>query len=259
VGLRAVSFDLFDTLVDLHMETLPEFEVAGRKLRGSQPLLYDAIRAHTALDFAGFVRALAAVDRELRDTRHAQGLEIPTPERFRALCTRLEIADGELPERLTEIHMGCIRGQVKALDHHPAVLAALRGGLRLAVCSNFSHGPTARRVLAEAGLLEAFDAVLISDEVGIRKPRREIFAAVLGALGCAPSEVLHVGDQLESDVGGAAELGLRTAWITRRVADTAGARARYTGPAPDHVVADLAEISALTSGLTGNKTGAPSA
>jgi FMN phosphatase YigB (HAD superfamily) len=66
--------------------------------------------------------------------------------------------------------------------------------------------------------------------------------------------VLHVGDQLESDVGGAAELGLRTAWITRRVADSADARARYSGPAPDHVVADLAEVPALAA-----TTGAPSA
>jgi HAD superfamily hydrolase (TIGR01493 family) len=243
VALRAISFDLFDTLVDLRMDTLPEFTLGQRRLRGSQPLLYREAAAHTSLDVAGFAGAPADVDRELRDARHAQGLETSTLERFAARCRRLEMRAPDLPERLTEIHMACIRSQVHALDHHPGVLAALRGGLALAVCSNFSHAPTARRVLAESGLLASFEVVVISDDVGIRKPRREIFAAVLDALGCAPDEVLHVGDQLGSDVGGAAGAGLRTAWLTRRVPDISAARASYTGPEPHLVVADVSELA----------------
>ena len=87
--------------------------------------------------------------------------------------------------------------------------------------------------------------MVISDAVGIRKPRSEIFEAVLGELGVAPERTLHVGDSLHADVGGAAPLGIRTAWITRRVRDVDRALAEHDGPAPDHIIEDLDEIPAI--------------
>jgi hypothetical protein len=60
---------------------------------------------------------------------------------------------------------------------------------------------------------------VVSDAFGLRKPRAEIFAEVVTRLGVAPAETLHVGDSLRADVAGAANAGLRTAWITRRVSD----------------------------------------
>ena len=73
--------------------------------------------------------------------------------------------------------------------------------------------------------------------MGLRKPRREIFEAVLARLGVAPEQALHVGDSLRADVVGAAGLGMRTAWLTRRVRDPRAALEAYDGPAPDFIVA----------------------
>ena len=115
--------------------------------------------------------------------------------------------------------MGELRKHVVFHAHHAEVLARLHRRARLAVCSNFSHTDTARAVLAEAGLLTHFDAVVVSMDVGIRKPRPEIFRAALEALGADPGETLHVGDSLDADVAGAAELGIRPVWLTRRVRD----------------------------------------
>ena len=36
-------------------------------------------------------------------------------------------------------------------------------------------------------------------------------------LGVKEHEVLHVGDSLKADVAGAADLGIPTVWITRRI------------------------------------------
>jgi putative hydrolase of the HAD superfamily len=142
--------------------------------------------------------------------------------------------------------MGMLVGQVRPVAHHADVLAALRArGVALAVCSNFSHSQTALAVLEAAGLRWHFDAILVSDAVGWRKPRPEIFRATLGALGAAPAETLHVGDSLSADVAGAAALGMRTAWLTRRVPEPEAALAKHEGPRPDHVVADLAQIAEL--------------
>jgi len=54
-----------------------------------------------------------------------------------------------------------------------------------------------------------------------------------------------VGDSLRADVVGAAALGIKTAWLTRRVKDPRAALAEHTGPAPDFTIGDLAELPAL--------------
>ena len=113
------------------------------------------------------------------------------------------------------------------------------------MCSNFSHTATARAVLERAGLLHHFDAVVISEDVGLRKPRAEIFAAVADALALAPAEIVHVGDNLDADVAGAAAVGQRTVWLTRRVADPEAALPATTAREADHRIADLAELEAL--------------
>ena len=104
------------------------------------------------------------------------------------------------------------------------------------------------RVIEKARLQPHLDAVVISDDVGFRKPRPEIFLATLDALGVGAEETVHVGDDLRADVGGAAPLGIRTAWITRRVREPEAKLREWEGPAPDWTVSDLAELEDLVEG-----------
>ena len=46
-------------------------------------------------------------------------------------------------------------------------------------------------------------------DVGHAKPRPEIFGAAAAALGVAPHEILHVGDNERTDVHGALQAGFR--------------------------------------------------
>jgi FMN phosphatase YigB (HAD superfamily) len=78
--------------------------------------------------------------------------------------------------------------------------------------------------------------------VGLRKPRPEIFRRRRRA-GRGGGD--HVGDDLVADVGGAAPLGIRTAWVTRRVRDPEAKLREWAGPAPDWTVSDLAELEKL--------------
>jgi putative hydrolase of the HAD superfamily len=248
VPIRAVSLDLFDTLVDLYMDRLPLVEISGRRIPSTYGLLHAASLQWHGLDFERFAAELGQNDREGRETHYAVHRELPTIDRFRSFARRVRVDDDAMAQLLTRVHMAEIRKQARSLAHHPDVLARLRGRVKLAVCSNFSHGETAREVLADAGLGASFDAIVVSDEIGLRKPKAEIFAAVSERLGIPPEEILHVGDNLEADVGGASAAGMRTAWLTRRVADLAAARAAYAGPEPGLVIADLAELEAKLSG-----------
>ena len=107
-----------------------------------------------------------------------------------------------------------------------ALLESLRGrGLRTGLVAN--SWPDAGRVLrADAerfGLAPLLDAIVFSEEVGSRKPQPEIFLHALGLLGVEPEHAVFVGDGLETDVQGAARIGMTTVqalWF--RADDTPG-------------------------------------
>jgi 2-haloalkanoic acid dehalogenase type II len=80
----------------------------------------------------------------------------------------------------------------------------------------------------------SFDHVVTSEMCRAYKPRQEVFARGLSAVGCRPDEVLHVGDSLRVDMAGAQNAGIDAAWINRK------GRPIPTGaPAPDFEAPDL--------------------
>ena len=245
MALRAVVFDLFDTLVDLRFEDLERIEHDGKWFPASVTALHAAVAEHREVGFAAFLQALHGVDRVLREIQVEEGRETSTRLRFAQLLECLELSVPGLPDRLTAVHMSAIEAVVAVPEHHGPLLIELGRSLRIGLCSNFTHAETALDIVDAAGFREHFDAIAISETVGWRKPRKEIFQAVLDELEVAPDEVLHVGDSLRADIAGAAPLGMRTAWITRRVRDPEARLREHEGPVPDHQVADLAELLEL--------------
>ena len=134
MAIRAVIFDLFDTLVDLLQENLPVEKHHGAPLPASVHALHAAASQCSAVSFERFTRALADGSRSFAETHFARGREVPTLLRFQDLTRRLGIDDAELPQVLTEVHMGVLRGQVSPLPHHVEVLGALRRHARLGLC-----------------------------------------------------------------------------------------------------------------------------
>jgi len=68
-----------------------------------------------------------------------------------------------------------------------------------------------RRKLEEHGLDDLADAVVISNEVGVRKPNPQIFETAKERL---PAEsYLYVGDTFEEDIAPAREAGFETVYI----------------------------------------------
>ena len=249
MAIRAVVFDLFDTLVDLLSENIPAERYGNNKLPASARALYEAVSEWSDASFETFTSALGEGARGFAKSHFAEEREVPTELRFRDLARRLDIEDPDFPARLTAIHMGLLRAQVSFHAHHAEVLGALGRRVKLGLCSNFSHAATALEVLETGGLAPYLEAVVISETHGLRKPRPEIFEDVLEKLDVAPGETLHVGDSLRADVGGAAPCGIATVWVTRRVRDPEAALDAYDGPMPDHVVFDLSQLPDLLTRL----------
>ena len=73
------------------------------------------------------------------------------------------------------------------------------------------------------------DEVVTSEEARSYKPNPAIFQTALRKVGADPSRVLHVGDSLHSDVGGAGNLDIATCWVCYedRILDVGTCRADY--------------------------------
>jgi putative hydrolase of the HAD superfamily len=98
------------------------------------------------------------------------------------------------------------------------VAPALRGlhdaGLSICIGSNFDA--RLRRVVAGLPMLSDWGGLLVvSSEIGYRKPHPEFFKTACDRLGCEPSRVMCVGDDLELDVRGARRAGLRAVLLDR--------------------------------------------
>ncbi|MBW1883719.1 MAG: HAD family hydrolase [Deltaproteobacteria bacterium] len=251
--IRGIAFDLFDTLVDQDHELLLPVEVEGRRVSSTTPQLFRHVTQYAgiSLSLGEFADLQREVDRELFRETLKEGIECPTLRRFEALVERLGHGrDLTLAAGLTTVHMSALREAVTIPAHHEAILAALAAEHRLALCSNFSHAETAHAILDEASFTQHLASVVISEEIGIRKPRREIFDAVVRCLDLAPEEILHVGDSLRADVAGAAACGMRTVWLTRQIADPDADLEAYEGPRPEFALEDLIDLPVLAARLS---------
>ena len=80
-----------------------------------------------------------------------------------------------------------------------------------------TNGPTdiSWEKIRSLGLDRLFDAVIVAGDVGIYKPDVEVFELLLDALGAAAHRSIFVGDTYGTDIVGAAQAGMHTAWIKR--------------------------------------------
>ena len=95
------------------------------------------------------------------------------------------------------------------------VLQTLHRSKKLALISNFDHPPHVHSVLSELGLMQFFDSVVISAEVGVKKPDPRIFDSALEQTGMQPAEVVYVGDT-EDDTEAARAAGIVPILIQRK-------------------------------------------
>lgn len=79
--------------------------------------------------------------------------------------------------------------------------------------------------------------VLVSSDLGIQKPERRAFEALVHALGSSPEETAYVGDTPVSDVAGATRAGMLGIWF-----DAEGVTYPADLPSPAATIHSLAEL-----------------
>jgi len=151
--------------------------------------------------------------RELRSIGTFPDVQGDTRDWLEAL--RLE-PDDALVEKVVEMEEEAMRVGVLLYEDSLPVVHDLRSrGIPTALVSNCSH--STRPVVDRLGRAGTFDAVVLSFEVGSRKPDAAIYLEALARLGLSGDDApgcLMVDDQAEY-CDGAAAVGLQTRLIIR--------------------------------------------
>jgi HAD superfamily hydrolase (TIGR01509 family) len=165
---------------------------------------------------AGHRAGLAAArsDQDVAEfTERYRGLVLndATPaDDYGTLLRELGVTD---PDRFMNAEHEVWRPAHEALGSAQALLDSLHSrGIKTGLVANSWPDP-ARLLRADVesfGLTEHFDVIVFSEEVGFRKPQPEIFLHALAALGVDPENAMFVGDRLDTDVQGAAQVGMAT-------------------------------------------------
>ena len=94
------------------------------------------------------------------------------------------------------------------------MLEKLKTGYSLGLLSNFTHPPAVHGLLDRLGFRVHFKFILISGELGYRKPHPNTFVHLIERFGVEKETILYVGDDPEPDIIGARNAGLNPVWFT---------------------------------------------
>jgi putative hydrolase of the HAD superfamily len=214
---EAVLFDALGTLVELEPPWPPLRE--GLRSRGIELPQEDAKRAMLA-------------EMTYYKAHHHEGTDPAALDALRRRCAA--VLREQLPEAaalpeddLVEVLLASLRFRPYP-DAAPALGRLRLRGIRSAVVSNWDV--SLRGVLAEVGLGGLVDEIVVSAEVGAKKPDPAIVEAALRRLRCPAGKALMVGDSPETDVAGAQAAGVRAVLVDRAgtAADSEGVERIFT-------------------------------
>lgn len=89
-------------------------------------------------------------------------------------------------------------------------------GFKIGLISNATSGSLIRRIIMRNDLAKWFDIMITSADVRFRKPRPEIFNIVIDKWNIPAQEIVMIGDELETDILGAKNVGMKSILVTMK-------------------------------------------
>jgi HAD superfamily hydrolase (TIGR01549 family) len=227
--LRAILFDVDDTL----------FDRQGAQLGVLDVVLRECGEAFVGIDKRTITEAFLESDRVT--TWQYYG-EVYTVEGIRLRRQRvfLELLglNAAYAEELSEVYIEWYPRMDAPIEGAKSVVAALAQQLPLGIVSNGLPDVQYAK-LETLSIRHLFDCIVLSEELGIRKPDPQIFWHAVELLGVAPEGCLYIGDSYANDVVGARRAGMRVCWFNP------GSEAVQGEVEPDVEVRELEEILRL--------------
>jgi len=198
--VRAITLDLDDTLWP--------FAPIGARV---EQVMHDWLAANCPRTAQRFPIPLMRALRDRLNAEHPQlAHDFSTMRRMTLEWAMREAGDD--PAVHVEPAFEAFFAERNRVEFYPDALPALA---RLAARVPLAALSNGNADLVRIGVHGHFSFQLGAREHGAAKPSASIFLAACERLGLEPAQVLHVGDDIDMDVLGAARAGLRTCWLDR--------------------------------------------
>lgn len=221
--IKAITFDLDDTLWDIW----PVVIRAEQQLHDWLAVRYPRIPARfTPLELRELCGEIASARPEIAHDR-----TLLRKEALWLAARRTGYATFAVDEAFAVFYAA--RNAVELFAEVRPVLERLARRYTLASLSNGN---------ADVGLIgldDVFTFSLSAIDVGAAKPEPLMFDIARCRLAVRPEQIVHVGDDPEHDVWGAARVGFRTIWVNRTGRDWPG------GPRAHSEIRSLTELEAV--------------
>lgn len=111
----------------------------------------------------------------------------------------------------------------------------------LVLASNHSWAQNGWDILHKYELVDYFDRIIFSGDIGWRKPSPKVFSAALSGLSYRSKDhIIHIGDEIEADIKGALQFGIRALWIRSSRHESRNKRIKESGIYK--IISDIREL-----------------
>jgi len=238
-----IIFDLFDTIVNFNFNHLPTIELKGLRSRTTSTEVFEVFRQYyPEVKFEEFYDPFIESYHEFLEIKSIEYREFPNRDRYILMLNKMDLEPidqkNSLIDKMVLAHMNGLASCVELPKENKRTLEHIKTKeYRLAIVSNFDYAPTAYMLLDKFEITNLFEEIVISEEVGWRKPNPIIFQTAISKLKIQPEHALFVGDNYNADVVGSKALGIDAAWINRKNQPEAG-----LDPKPDYIIKNLSEL-----------------
>lgn len=229
-NIKAVLFDVDGTLFDRSLAQRRVLEVIVQQF----PHIFGAFEMERVAE--AFAESDRITTADFEAGIPSDGLR---QKRSRLFLQLLDLQEHDLADAITEIYV----------RDYPTVDASMAGAVPLVkelsrqfIVGVVSNGlPDVQyRKLEAMNLQQVLSCIVLSEEIGIRKPDPRIFHHAARLLQLQPSECLYVGDSYASDVVGAKTSGMLACWLKRGQSVIPDERAKA-----DFVISSLEQLGEI--------------
>ena len=205
--VKAVIFDFIGTLAD----------VENYDLEFSKMKLHEAIRqTGFNIDAKSFLKAYTEAHEKYRLLRYRKLVEVTNAAWISEALNNLGFKTKQEDARIKSAVNVFFEDYLGSLKLRPSVKRMLNWACneyKLGLISNFTCAPVIYAGVKRLGIDKFFNAVVVSDAVGWRKPHAKIFETALKKLDVHAGETVCVGDCPREDIRGAKAVGMKTVFV----------------------------------------------